>query len=85
MAKETPDTTPETIQAAPDQIAEAVAPNPPSDGTVTVDFGNGNVLKGCIIKGIAHIGPNGAEAIVMLPVGEDGYVPLSIPGRYIVK
>ena len=76
---------PQDPTPAPEVVPEVVPVAPaPVDGTVSADFGNGNVLKGLTILCGNSFGPDGEEVNAFLPV-DGGYVQLSIPSRYLVK
>ena len=82
MAKD--DNITEIPSEQPTVAAKAEAPAKADDGTVSVDFGNGNVLTGVTVLGGSNYGPNGEVVNALLAV-DGGHVPLAIPARFLVK
>lgn len=83
------DPTPNTLQASLDQLADDVAPNKPSDGTVTLDFGKAGKLTGCLVMntvpGADLSFVDGQHVTVVVPTGESAATTISVEARYISK
>lgn len=73
----------ETLKEGLDKLVAAVQHNTPAAGTVTVDFGPGGKLTGCLLMG-SITAPIGEDVTVMVPT-DLGYVQLPIPGQYVTR